>query len=217
MLGTDTGFTPRRNLASIRNILAQLSWVFVIYHLDIIDTKRTKLAPRYIPSPTLPSAPRFVRIPSNHFFLKLHPSKIYLPLTLIGERGIFCHRLWLTSANLLSPLPGKRRYCLPIQKEHPVGDYLSSRVPLPILAFPSTGMQPALSINPLTLVQVLVAILSQPTPSDHGKPFRLLLALTLRGGIHPVGGNTKAGYRIAIRGEAHLRLSSHIPYNHHLV
>ncbi len=69
MLSTGTGFTPRRNLPPIRYILAQLSRVFVIYHLDIIDTKRTKLTPRYIPRPTLPSAPRFVRVPSSHFCL----------------------------------------------------------------------------------------------------------------------------------------------------
>jgi len=123
MLGAGTGLTPGPNLTPIRYVMAQLSRVFVIYHLNVIDTEGTKLAPRYISRPARLFRSRFVSSSSSHLLLSyLNPSSRFL--TLIGERRVFRHWLRLTVSRLLTPLPGNGSRCLSVKEEHPVSHYL---------------------------------------------------------------------------------------------
>jgi hypothetical protein len=139
--------------------MAQLSRVFIIYLLNVINTERTKLASRYISRPARPFASRFFSSSSHLLLYYLNPSSRFL--TLIGEGHIFHHRrLRLAVSSLLAPLPGNGSHCLSVKEEHPVSHYLRPGALLPVLALPATGVQPALGINTLTFGQILVAILS---------------------------------------------------------
>ena len=73
MPGTGAGLTPRRNLSSIRYIVAQFSRFLVVYHRRLRGTKGTNLTPGYIPRPILPSYPCFTRS------LPVHSSKLVKP------------------------------------------------------------------------------------------------------------------------------------------
>jgi hypothetical protein len=139
MLGTGTGLTPGPNLTPIRYVMAQLSWVLIIYHLNLIDTEGTKLASRYISRPGRPSRFQFVSSFLCHLLIYyLNPSSRFLAL--IGEGHVFHRRLRLTGASLLTSLPRNRSRCLSVKEEYPVSHYLRAVVLLPVLALPAAGV-----------------------------------------------------------------------------
>jgi hypothetical protein len=139
MFGTGTGLTPGPNLAPIRYVMAQLSRVFVIYHLNLIDTEGTKLTSRYISRPGRPFRFQLISSFLCHLLIYyLNPSSRFL--TLIGEGHVFHRRLRLAGVSLLTSLPGNRSHCLSVKEEYPVSHYLRAGVLLPVLALPATGV-----------------------------------------------------------------------------
>ncbi len=119
MLGAGARLATGPNLTPIRYEMAQLSRVFIIYLLNVIDTKRTNLASRYISRPARPFTSRFVSSSSSHLLLSyLNPSSRFL--TIIGEGHVFHHRrLRLAVSSLLAPLPGNGSCCLSVKEERP--------------------------------------------------------------------------------------------------
>src|SRR5712692_10071950 len=101
------------------------------------------------------------------------------------------------------------------------GVYLGGLALLAVLAFPGSGLQPALDVDQASLVQVLPGNLRQvaltDVPNHHVVVIGVFLLLTVGALPVAVGRQREAGHRRPARRVAHFRIAGQAADEHHFV
>ena len=92
---------------------------------------------------------------------------------------------------------------------------------LAVLAFPGTGLQPALDVNQASLMEILAGYLGQvalaDVPNHHVVVIGVFLLLTVRGLAVAVGRQREARHRGPARRVTHFRIAGQAADEHHFV